>query len=273
MRREMSVKAKITYARLQERVAAAAGIPKKEAHNLLKEMTAAVSTGLVTDGKVNLAGLGRFSRKIQSARRGRNPQTGAPMDIPAKNRVDFLPDAPWRRLMNRKFEQIPVKPVPLQPEVLSASRTRPMAPPVIARSALPEPTEPPTPPVAVDNNQAAQASPPPPVEADTTDIERPPADAPVAPLKDISMHRKKKVAPAIVVLLLVAAALFFLWPLQEPHPLSPPRERARRRVSAEHVFKQLHLALERLLFPGQDPTDQQPWYGHGQTHLGGYQRL
>ncbi len=233
MRRVVSVKAKITYARLQERVAAAAGIPKKEAHNLLKEMTATVSTGLVADGKVNLAGLGRFSRKIQSARRGRNPQTGAPMDIPEKNRVDFLPDAPWRRRINRRYEQIPAKPAPLQPEVFSASRTQPMAPPMMARSAPPEPTEPPTPPVAVDDNQAAQASPPPPVETNTTDIERPPADTPVAPLKDISMHRRKKVAPAIVVLLLVAAGLFFLWPRSRAPapPVTPRPEPARVAVS------------------------------------------
>jgi len=100
------MKAKITYARLQERVAAAAGITKKEAQILLKEITAAVGDGLVTDGKVSLSGLGRFSRKVQSARRGRNPQTGKPIDIPEKNRVAFLPEAQWRRYVNRGYEQI-----------------------------------------------------------------------------------------------------------------------------------------------------------------------
>ena len=112
------MKAKITYARLQERVAAAAGITKKEAQTLLKEMTAAVGAGLVTDGKVNLAGLGRFSRKIQRARRGRNPQTGQPIDIPEKNRADFLPEAQWRRYVNRDYAQMRAVLPPLLPNRL-----------------------------------------------------------------------------------------------------------------------------------------------------------
>ena len=58
------MKPKMTFARLQERVGAAAGIPPKEARVLMKEMAAAVEAGLVDAGKVNLAGLGRFSRKV-----------------------------------------------------------------------------------------------------------------------------------------------------------------------------------------------------------------
>ena len=116
------MKTKMTFARLQEKVAAAAGISKNEARVLMKEIAAAVETGLVTEGKVNLAGLGRFDRRIQSARKGRNPQTGEPIDIPEKNRVHFLPDAQLRRFINREFEHLPAVPAP-PPQTTSETAT------------------------------------------------------------------------------------------------------------------------------------------------------
>jgi DNA-binding protein HU-beta len=41
--------------------------------------------------KVEITGFGSFSTKHRAARKGRNPSTGAPIDIPAKNYVDFSP--------------------------------------------------------------------------------------------------------------------------------------------------------------------------------------
>ena len=118
-------------------MAAAAGITKKEAQNLLKEITAAVGAGLVVDGKVNLAGLGRFSRKVHNARRGRNPQTGKPIDIPEKNRVFFLPEAQWRRYVNRAYAQMPAVTLPPAPEPVvkaNAESVAEPAPPTVAES-------------------------------------------------------------------------------------------------------------------------------------------
>lgn len=39
--------------------------------------------------KVVIPGFGTFSTKRRAARTGRNPATGAPIDIPARNYVDF----------------------------------------------------------------------------------------------------------------------------------------------------------------------------------------
>lgn len=41
--------------------------------------------------KVSIAGFGTFSTRRQSARKGRNPQTGAEIDIPARTVAKFTP--------------------------------------------------------------------------------------------------------------------------------------------------------------------------------------
>jgi DNA-binding protein HU-beta len=43
------------------------------------------------DGKVTLVGFGTFMKTRQKARKGRNPQTGAPLKIKARNVVKFKP--------------------------------------------------------------------------------------------------------------------------------------------------------------------------------------
>jgi len=203
------VKAKITYARLQERVAAAVGIPKKEAQTLLKEMSAAVGAGLVADGKVTLAGLGRFNRKVQSARRGRNPQTGEPIDIPEKNRVNFLPDAQWRQSINREFEHIPVVPEP-SPEPPVQPATPKVLPPRETGSSHPADPQKPTQPVGSETIAPVTSPPASPAEA----------AGDITPLEAADRKRRHKLAPTIGVILLVVAALFFLWP--RPGPQAPP---------------------------------------------------
>jgi DNA-binding protein HU-beta len=223
MSREVSVKAKITYARLQERVAAAAGITKKEAQTLLKEMTAAVGAGLVADGKVTLAGLGRFNRKVQRARRGRNPQTGEPLDIPEKNRVNFLPEAKWRQIINREFEDIPVLPAPSPdpPAPPAALKTLPPREAGPSRRTNPEKS---TPPVEAET-VAPATSPPASPAADTGDS---------TPVEETDRKRRHKLAPTIGVILLVAAALFFLWPrAQAPESPAAPRPIPIRATNSE----------------------------------------
>jgi len=180
------MKDKITYALLQDRMARAAGVNRKEVHSLLKEMAAVVGTGLADDGKANLAGLGRFSLKVQNARSGRNPRTGEAIDIPEKNRVHFLPEAQLRRHINRKYEQMPTEPAPQQ--------------------------ETPAVPVAASASQSAD-SPGRQAGLDHT-------AAVVPPGNETSGQRKKRVAPAVILVLLLAAAIFFLWP--RPKAPAPP---------------------------------------------------
>ncbi len=70
-------------------MAADAGISKVVAKMALESFTSNVTSALKSDQKVALVGFGTFSVSKRAARSGRNPQTGKPIDIPAKNVAKF----------------------------------------------------------------------------------------------------------------------------------------------------------------------------------------
>ncbi|MCT4623547.1 MAG: HU family DNA-binding protein [Schleiferiaceae bacterium] len=74
---------------LIEKMAADAGISKAQAKAALGSFTDCVSSTLASGGRVSLVGFGSFSVSKRNAREGRNPQTGATIQIPAKNIAKF----------------------------------------------------------------------------------------------------------------------------------------------------------------------------------------
>lgn len=64
-------------------MAESSGISKKQATQALESFMATVTTQLVKGEKVAFAGFGTFDISNRKARKGRNPQTGATIDIPA----------------------------------------------------------------------------------------------------------------------------------------------------------------------------------------------
>lgn len=82
----------MTKAELVEMMATDAGISKVAAAVALKSFIEGVTKSLKKkDGKVTLVGFGTFSKTRRKARKGRNPQTGAPIKIKASNVVKFRP--------------------------------------------------------------------------------------------------------------------------------------------------------------------------------------
>ena len=81
----------MTKAELIEKIAAGAGITKKQADEALKSFTANVTKALKKEGKITLTGFGTFSKSHRKAREGRNPQTGEKIKIKAHNVVTFKP--------------------------------------------------------------------------------------------------------------------------------------------------------------------------------------
>ncbi len=82
----------MTKAELVEKMAKDAGISKVAAAAALKSFIEGVTKSLKKkDGKVTLVGFGTFSKARRKARKGRNPQTGAPIKIKATNVVKFRP--------------------------------------------------------------------------------------------------------------------------------------------------------------------------------------
>ncbi|RUA30911.1 MAG: DNA-binding protein [Bacteroidetes bacterium] len=74
---------------LIDAMAANAGLSKADAKRALEAFVSATTDALKSGDKVALVGFGSFSVNERSARTGRNPQTGATINIPAKKVVKF----------------------------------------------------------------------------------------------------------------------------------------------------------------------------------------
>ena len=74
---------------LIDAMASGAGISKAAAKKALESMLGGVSSTFRGGGRVSLVGFGSWSVSHRAARAGRNPQTGATIQIAAKNVVKF----------------------------------------------------------------------------------------------------------------------------------------------------------------------------------------
>ena len=72
-----------------EKIMSEVGLTKGQAAAALASVLGGVAETLKNGEKVTLVGFGTFSVTKRSARMGRNPQTGAEIQIPAKNIVKF----------------------------------------------------------------------------------------------------------------------------------------------------------------------------------------
>ncbi len=81
-------------------VAADAGISKAAAKSALESVTSNVTKTLKKGGKVALVGWGTWTVSRRAARTGRNPQTGAAIQIKAKNVVKFKAGAGFSGAVN-----------------------------------------------------------------------------------------------------------------------------------------------------------------------------
>jgi len=73
----------VNKAELIDAVAESADISKAAAGRAIDGITTAVTNALKKDDSVTLVGFGTFSVRARAARKGRNPQTGAEIDIKA----------------------------------------------------------------------------------------------------------------------------------------------------------------------------------------------
>jgi len=74
---------------LIEKVADKVGITKREVGNVIDATTEAIGKALSRGEKITLVSFGTFQLIERKARRGRNPQTGEIIQIPAKRAVKF----------------------------------------------------------------------------------------------------------------------------------------------------------------------------------------
>lgn len=64
-------------------VAEKAGLTKKDAEKAVTAVFESIENSLARGDKVSLVGFGTFEPRRRAARKGRNPQTGREIDIPA----------------------------------------------------------------------------------------------------------------------------------------------------------------------------------------------
>ena len=74
---------------LVEKISTKSGISKTQAEKALKAFEDSVIEALSSGDKVTLVGFGTFGISNRKARKGRNPQTGQEITIPAKKTPKF----------------------------------------------------------------------------------------------------------------------------------------------------------------------------------------
>lgn len=72
-------------------IAEASGLSKTQAGVTLDIILQEITKSLKVGESIQLVGFGSFSVNKRKARKGRNPQTGKEIDIPAKKLVKFKP--------------------------------------------------------------------------------------------------------------------------------------------------------------------------------------
>ena len=83
-------------------VAKKAGTTQKETDAILAAALGAIKDALKKDDSVAFLGFGSFKISKRAARKGRNPQTGKPIQIPASKLPVFKASAAFKELVNGK---------------------------------------------------------------------------------------------------------------------------------------------------------------------------
>src|ERR1700738_99276 len=92
----------VNRSELVEKVESATGLDKRQAESAVKAVIDAV-TGVIKSGeKASIFGFGTFAPTSRAARVGRNPQTGAAVNIAASTGVRFAPATALKALLNPK---------------------------------------------------------------------------------------------------------------------------------------------------------------------------
>ena len=76
---------------LADKVAASGDMSKADARKLVDGVFAAITAAAAAGDEVSLNGFGKFKVKASAAREGRNPSTGATIQIAASKKLTFAP--------------------------------------------------------------------------------------------------------------------------------------------------------------------------------------
>src|SRR5205085_4990632 len=85
---------------LVDTIAGKAGTPKAQVQQMVDDVFDLIAEGLTKGEKIDLRGFGTFSVRDSKARTGRNPQSGEPIQIPARRVPAFKPGKELKEKVN-----------------------------------------------------------------------------------------------------------------------------------------------------------------------------
>jgi integration host factor subunit beta len=92
--------ATMTKADLVEEVIQATELPRKESETIVETIFESIIHALQTGDKIEIRGFGSFRTRQRRGRVGRNPKTGAKVDVPPKRIPFFKPSKELKDFVN-----------------------------------------------------------------------------------------------------------------------------------------------------------------------------
>ena len=89
-------------AQLVELVANKTSTSKRQSEECIDVVINAITKSVAKGEKVTLVGFGTFERRDRRARKGRDPRSGAEIDIPAKKVPAFSAGKQFKQAVNKK---------------------------------------------------------------------------------------------------------------------------------------------------------------------------
>src|SRR6202043_3510519 len=90
----------MTKADLVEEVIRATELPRKESEGIVETIFNSIIQALQTGDKIEIRGFGSFRTRQRRGRIGRNPKTGAKVDVPPKKIPFFKPSKELKDFVN-----------------------------------------------------------------------------------------------------------------------------------------------------------------------------
>src|ERR1700731_4051621 len=97
---ELSKEHTRTKADLVEEVTRITELPRKESEQVVETIFESIIAALQADDKIEIRGFGSFRTRQRRGRTGRNPKTGAKVDVPAKKIPFFKPSKDLKDFVN-----------------------------------------------------------------------------------------------------------------------------------------------------------------------------
>jgi len=90
----------MTKADLVEEVTRVTELPRKESEAVVETIFESIITALQADDKIEIRGFGSFRTRQRRGRTGRNPKTGAKVEVPPKKIPFFKPSKELKDFVN-----------------------------------------------------------------------------------------------------------------------------------------------------------------------------